>query len=310
MVLKCKKCKSIHCNGEQCIEFIANELKQLQTSVRRLNTFVDTNRENSNKALKKANQAIENIKTITGEYKPSKSQDQQPSTSSMIDYTNMEGCKEIINAQQQAEVNLPQVSSSEESNESKYIRKVVMIKKNPNTGALTKPFYMIKRVQFKEPLIEQGNQPEVSAKDADNIAQPEIQARSTTRIISNDFKTQSHPPEDKLKVSVQAGEKLLNFSPPTKATGKRLYERVRQELGLEAHAPITLALVNHVIINEDSKSLWAYGIRNYPAIVSSIPEPLAQGDRMNLIYGSKGLNVNGNYIAYPKQILRDRSKSS
>ena len=303
MVLKCEKCKSLNCDGDHCIENLASEVRHLATNVRRLDVFMDTTKRNSDKALVMAKAAL--AKHIT------KPQEVTPETTATIEESKL---KEDPLQKVYDEIAIFKPMHQQ------FIRKVVLEKPS---GSLmtTKPTYKIKHVRFSEPLVEPGSEPEKvqdenptpsgSKETAEQVTPLEPLAKKPGhRVTSNDFLTQSHQPIDSLRVEVQDNERTLIFKPPIKATGRDLHQRVKEKLGMRPDERLNLVIMNHIVVQNDDKTLWNYGIRNFPTVISTVPEDTSRGDRLNLTYEGKGTNVNGSYVAFPKRMQNDQRSQS
>lgn len=120
-------------------------------------------------------------------------------------------------------------------------------------------------------------------------------AQELPMVISNDTRTFSHPHETNgsLDVTVLHEGQELGFKPTFKGTGAALYRNVRNRLGLAPDVKLNLVLVNHTMISEDNKPLWNHGIRHFPTIVTSLPQKVTRGDRLQLSFKETGPNVNG-----------------
>lgn len=272
---KCPKCSSLYCTQENCIRTIIEQTDQLKMAVKQL--------------AQKSGIYIQDFATTSRGLTTSQSPAQ-------------------LSAQESSQVASEGSSQAKQEAE----RRVTILKNTSLSTLATKPNYIIKRVAFKEeerkptPILKPILKPNPVKTYGDSQVQTEpqeVKEQSALLATSNDSLTRSHDHEKggKLKIVVQNGDQAFELNPPMKGTGLALYKNVRNRLGMQPSEPLNLVFMNHTVINEDSKPLWNYGIRYYPAVITCLPERLQQGDRLNLSYLGKGDNVNGNYIALPKR---------
>lgn len=113
-------------------------------------------------------------------------------------------------------------------------------------------------------------------------------------VISNNVKTQSHDPKDYLDVTIDYEGRTLKLKPPKAATGAQLYREVRKLLKIDK--PLQLVYFTHTSIDEDTRTLWSYGLRQIPNRVAGISSFIQSGYQAKIIYHSTGDNVNGLYV--------------
>lgn len=125
-------------------------------------------------------------------------------------------------------------------------------------------------------------------------------------MVSNNMNTQSHQPSTTLQLVLETSDQQYDLAPPRDVTGKRLHKRVRSILDLGETEELNLALLMHQVIEDNDRTLWSLGVRQFPTHIAILPDRITRGDQIQVEYLRKGSNVNGDYIPFIRDEARAR----
>lgn len=114
-------------------------------------------------------------------------------------------------------------------------------------------------------------------------------------VVSNNYSSVGSEPGDFIKVNLTTNQKGQEFVLPRKATGKMLYDRIRDELNLTSR--FQLVHFQHSVIKDSHLvDLWGYNFRHRPNHIAIYWGQLNRGDNLKLQPLGVFENCNGNHI--------------